>query len=804
MTDLLTLKDHEPPMGDLATRQNLSFCRAIWTSPLEGEDDAPERRIIHARALQLHAPARLRRLGLQRAIGYHKCGSRQDLDWVTAFRLLVWDGQGWSVLRSERDVQAPGDSVTWFDLSEMETPALLIEARRCGIDNWWTSWNLASGAFVLEGEPLGGVVPRNEKALEIGNPSVSALPTGISALIDAGEVRYRTRFLDVGFRLNRAGFSHLGVDEDGNGRTVTNVLKLQPGSFYQGVHLSQVGGAPSAAPFLRYNVQGSTSVDGNSVTYDLSLTGTGQRYILKWTILEDRLLLHAERIGEHPLRAWQSSAWMIGLNSSASIAHVLGKVIRRGETGSMELPVLAHFPGFGSLKITATRGDALWRTDSNRPLRLTTSELKLGEILQPHGDYLLPAGHFIADVEMKVDAVYTSLREDAPENVVRAVKNCSVTALTYRADTATLSNNGNSIHCPICMDNWSAITTRMDPLLPNLHPIDLLRDSLERWLDGGPGYASGPLLQEGKVHEAEDEYLMTGTAGLLGLADYLQQSGTAEWAQRFSAQISRKLEQMKARDLDGDGLIESKYRTGVSGTGQWSTVWFDVVSFGWKDSWTNALLYPALTTLSIVLPKLGQPNLAHGLSEWAELLRRNYFPAFINSRTGWLAGWRCAKDKLHDYGFLAVNGAAVCGGLLTDGDARDVIENLWRESRRARIPNPRLGLPISLWPIPDDDLADIMQGYPHGFYGNGACTHSQARHFVDALYLVGMQKEADYLLERLCSTLADGSVYGGCGSGLDARFWDGWPCGYEGLLTDQFGILSSAFKRYGTNRNSTD
>jgi hypothetical protein len=106
-------------------------------------------------------------------------------------------------------------------------------------------------------------------------------------------------------------------------------------------------------------------------------------------------------------------------------------------------------------------------------------------------------------------------------------------------------------------------------------------------------------------------------------------------------------------------------------------------------------------------------------------------------------------------------------------------------------------LPISLWPIPDKDLADIMQGYPQGFYGNGACTHSQSRHFVDALYLVGMKEEADGLLERLCSSLADGLVYGASKSGVDARYWDGWPCGYEGLLTDQFGILASAFKRYG-------
>src|SRR5690606_5201407 len=148
MTDLLTLQDHEPPMGDTAGHQPLAFTRAIWTGPLDGEDGAPERRIIHARVLQLHTPVRLRRLGLRRAPGYHKCGSVVDRDWVPAFRLLLWDGDGWTVHREERDVPRPdADETLWFDLGNIETSAAMVEVRHCGIDRWWPSWNLASGAF---------------------------------------------------------------------------------------------------------------------------------------------------------------------------------------------------------------------------------------------------------------------------------------------------------------------------------------------------------------------------------------------------------------------------------------------------------------------------------------------------------------------------------------------------------------------------------------------------------------------------------------------------------------------------------
>ncbi len=131
---------------------------------------------------------------------------------------------------------------------------------------------------------------------------------------------------------------------------------------------------------------------------------------------------------------------------------------------------------------------------------------------------------------------------------------------------------------------------------------------------------------------------MTGTACLLGLADYLEHAGTADWLARYHDPIRVQLDKMKARDVDGDGIVESTYRTGVSGTGQWSTCWFDVTSYGWKDAFSNALLYPALVRLARLFPALDAPDLADGLDDWAERLRASYTPAFYNDATGWLAG----------------------------------------------------------------------------------------------------------------------------------------------------------------------
>jgi len=771
--------------------------RAIWTTPINGEEDAPRHRIIHCRLLQLHSPARLHRLGLRPALGYIKCGSRPQIDWVTDFRLLLWNGNMWEVFRREQNLVRPGeDEMRWFDLGGTVASAAIVEARRCEIDRWWTSWNLVQGAFTLEGEMGSASHPQKETRLTVQDIDLSRVPSGVTAERKAGEVRFRTSTFEVGFYLGRAGFSFFGLDEAGQGRTERNFLRYSPAVFLQGIRFRPVGTLPVVTPLVRNDVTGTIRIQGTTVRYNVLLNNTGQKFSWEWRILKDRMEFQMRRDGETPIRVWESSAWSIVCQSEVTPTAVLGHITRQGETGLMRLPVLFHAPGHGTMMINLLSGEGMCRSDSSRPLTFMLLELKVGEIPQPEGDYLLPAGKHHLVGELICHRHKHQLHPDTPAPVALALQRCSVTSMTYRADTGTLSNNGCSMHAPLCMDNWSDVATRIGELLPGLLPVDLLRDSLERWLNEGPGYASGGMTGEGEIHPAEDEYIMTGTAGLLGLAEYLNQCGEREWLHSFAPQIGRQLALMRRRDVDNDGIVECRYRHGISGGHQWSTGWYDVVSFGWKDAFSNALLYRALVLLSGALPRLGKHDLAVDLQEWAKKLKEHYMGAFFNDQTGWLAGWRDRKGVLHDFAFLAVNGAAVCSRVVDGEHSITIIRNLWNEAQRVHLPDPRLGLPGNLWPIPDTDMVELMHGKPMGHYINGGLTHSQSRHFVRALYEVGMTKEGDELLEALCETLADGTAFGGCGSGVDWHYWDGGPCGYEGLLTDQFGILAVALDRY--------
>ena len=508
--------------------------RAVWAVPIEGEDDAPARRIIHSRILRLHAPACLNRLGLRKAPGYTKCGSSVQIDWVSSFRLLIWDGSRWVVHLHESNLALPADeNPRWFELGGISVGGAIIELRRSHIDDWWTSWNLAVGAPILEGRMESPDYPRKESRLGIEGVDLSSLPTGVSAQQLPGEVRFKTRHFEVGFHLGRGGFSYFALDQEGTSRTGRNLLRLHPAVTLQGLRFFPVGAPPVVAPLLRHDVDGNVAVRGSTVSYNLRLRQSGQDYRISWEVQGDGLAFRMSRKGVRDTRVWEGSAWTVACDSEVTPTTVLGKVVRVGETGALGSPALFHAPGHGTLRIDVSRGDGLLRSDSHRPLTFTSLAFNVGKIPQPEGDYLLRAGTFDLEGMITPYTFCARLRQDAPRPVSLALERCALTALSYRADTATLSNNGNSMHAPLCMDNWSAVAVRLCELLPGLDARELLRDSLERWLDGGPGYASGGFLGEGTMHRAEDEYIMTGTAVLLGIGEYLVSAEDAAWLESY-------------------------------------------------------------------------------------------------------------------------------------------------------------------------------------------------------------------------------------------------------------------------------
>ena len=789
------------------------FGRAVWRSGPAGADW----RLVHGRGVQgVAGPVRLERIGIRRGIGYHKCASVQEYDAPASVRLLVHrDGALDEVGAWELDAEPGPDEIRWFE-APVESELLFALIERSFTDDGWPSWNIARTGIILDGE---ATVPwqRPEFALlELrGDVSRVAAP-GVSAIRRHDEVRFTTDSYAIGFRLRSPTLSYLAVDADGAGRTDRNLLQrprnmdivrtgIYPAGVYpvlrdpqasylaQGPRLTRLDGVEPAG-FMGFAVRGSVTLAGNRVIHDLALGSTGIRYRAEWILGAAGFELVIERSGHEPFDAWISSAWHVATDNRIAASTLLGELVPVGETGLIRGPATWHFPGHGSF-VVETSQNVLLRSDSVRPLDTNTFEVKVDETPGRDGAYRLESGRGRHHVRFEARTPrFARTRPETPPAITRSLDRHLVTALTFRADTATFSNNGASMHTAGSLNTVADVVAAAPRPRDGADPVRLLAWSVERWLAGAPGYGSGNS-SRGDFSIA-DEYLMLAADGLHGVGRLLQLVDQ-DWLADNEERMDAALDAMRARDIDGDGLIESRQRLGRSGEHQWSTTWADVVSFGWKDAWSNAVLYGALRSIAAGLVRLDRGSRAAELEDWASRIRASYRPSFFNEATGLIAGWRSADGALHDHGYPLINGDAVAVGLV-DGDlARSIMRRLWAAFEEVGYRDFANGIPINLQPIPEADLGGVVYGLPIGGYLQGGATHHRTGGFIRALYLVGMAQEADLVLEALASTLADDSAFGGIGSGLDWRFWDGTPSGYEGLLAEGFGFLAVALERFG-------
>jgi hypothetical protein len=789
---------------------------AVWARPKPWEDGAPEQRVIHVFHAGLGVPTDAR-IGVRAARGYRKCGSRDETDWIRDVRVMTWDGNAWDVAFEARDVpRADDQEIHWLPAGVRAALGVMVEVRRSWIDDWWPSWNLVSRGVVVDADWVDPPLrPRPATPLP-AQVDLDGLPRGITATRLGGELRYRTPVLEVGFRLGRPALSFLDFDPDGLPDPARDLLRHANifegdgndfitnhalfGQFPLGPQVVTPDGISHIGHFAPVD-SGRVVVEGPTVSYELDVASAGVRMELRWTVYETGLRLDMVRDADAPLRAVESSAWHFAFDARVTPPCLIGRPERDGETGVTRTPAILHAPGRGSLAISMT-GDTAVRFEAARPLMTTGIGVMVGETPGELGDSILAAGLAEGAIRFEVtNGTVPALTSDTPAPVAAGIRRAWLSSLTYRLDTAVLANNGNSIYVPACLDDWGILAADVGPVHEGIDSFDLLRDTIDRYLDDGPGYMAGRTsFHQGLV---QDEYIHTDCAVLLGIACAIAGGRSTEWLATRASAIRGLFARAVARDVDGDGLIEGSLRTGITGSGEWSTNTWDTVSFGWKDAYSNAVLYDALMRLAAALPGGGWPDLRTEASERAARLEAAYEPTFWNPETGWIGGWRSPDDRLHDAGYLPVNGHAVMAGLLGPDRARTAIEGLWTEIRAAGFDDFRLGLPLTARPIPRGDFIEHYAGMPfgyvmpHGFNMNGSASLTGVRPFVTAMRRVGMEAEADLVLEGALGALADGSAIGGCTSGVDLKTWDGTPCGYEGILTNQFGVVAAALERYG-------
>ena len=167
-----------------------------------------------------------------------------------------------------------------------------------------------------------------------------------------------------------------------------------------------------------------------------------------------------------------------------------------------------------------------------------------------------------------------------------------------------LANHSASDTCAFCYYKYADIARHTPPLAENFGALELVRQSLERILEGlaaygMPGHLSFDI--EGKKAEHGGHptpSLDIYPSLLIAVHEYVSDTGDKVWLERNYGGVKQWAEKLLATDRDGNGLFEYP----MSGdSGSWPPLvktrpanWWDTIGFGHEDAYSNALAYRAL------------------------------------------------------------------------------------------------------------------------------------------------------------------------------------------------------------------
>ncbi|PST82706.1 hypothetical protein C7T94_08605 [Pedobacter yulinensis] len=493
-------------------------------------------------------------------------------------------------------------------------------------------------------------------------------------------------------------------------------------------------------------------------------------------------------------------SFSIVMAQKANHCTVLGSLDSQGQ---MALPCILHFPGMGSLKIScATPGVKIGYDALNDAGRAAAN---------PYVSVTLPPANDDQTRVYKFEsvAIYPAIGQLNAEPRLKGVKRDLLNIFQLNPRRNILANNSGSDNCVFTVYLYAEAARRCPDLFEGFPAMNLVRDTLNRYLDGYSGYGfSGHPGWISKYHSL-DSY----PSLIIAACHYISHTNDRNWGLKNYKAINAWADAMMQLDKNGDGLIEYGYS---GNAGSWRgefrrpANWWDAIGFGHDDAYSNALAYRALYLLSAVSHQLDDRPGAERYRKLAQKLKGAYYKAFFNQGTGLLAGWRSEDGKLHDYAFTFVNSIAVTYGLLSNKQSRGVMNALLAKMAQVGYTNFKLGLPGNLIAVRSEDYThpDKRWGYGEkedgsdGFqiYENGGASGCFAFYTLKALMKTGKKKEAEDMLLQMMDAFSNREFQGQCAGSKMSRDWKTWngECwGYEGFLVDNYLTLYAAVDFYG-------
>ena len=493
---------------------------------------------------------------------------------------------------------------------------------------------------------------------------------------------------------------------------------------------------------------------------------------------------------------------VLTFNQHSNHATLLGLMLPREQR--VLLPALLHLPDLGSVRITADVPG--WKLDYDARRNVPRPFVRIS---------FPPAVASTPRVEYRceVTAIYPPLKGIEKDPMFDGFRRSYLNMLQVNPRVQMLANNSSSDPCAFTVYEYADIARLAPPLAKGLTCLDLVRMTMDRYLDGALGYGlvgykSTPEYPDTAAWGGTNNALDSYPSLIISACDYIEGAKDSQWGQRRYDRLAEWGRAMMAADHDHNGLIEypasGNYGERPTGDHRPSN-WWDTINFGHEDAYANALAFRACRMLARLAMKLNKSADSMFFLEKALQIRAAYVPTFRNPQTGVLAGWRSADGKLHDYWFTFINGIAISYELVDDKDAKDIMTSLLRKMDEVGYKSYQLGLPGNLIPVAKGDyiIGEHRWGVPEkedgsdGFqiYENGGATSCHAYYTIKALYQLGRVKEARKLLYPMLKGFAAGDYqgFGPNGQSKDWRAWDGTCHGYEGFLVDSFLPMLAVF-----------
>ena len=468
----------------------------------------------------------------------------------------------------------------------------------------------------------------------------------------------------------------------------------------------------------------------------------------------------------------------MAFSQRANHCTVLGKMTA---SGAMQFPCVLHFPGMGTFRVTCSDPRVTFPYQADR------------KVQEPFVKFQLPAaGERYPDITYRFESVliYPASDKIPDDPVFDGFKRDFINMYQMNPNIRALANNSASDACAFTLFLYAEMARHTPPLAEGLTAMQLVGDSLDRYLNGMKGYGQVGYAGWNGEYDSCD----SGPSLIIAACYYIAGAHDKVWAEKHYPALLGWARKMMDTDKNHDGIIEYGYS---GNSGSWNgkirpANWWDTIGFGHDDAYSNALAYRAATLLADVAASLGRQKDQATLGGFADTLKKNYYTHFYHEETGVLAGWKSADGQLHDYCFTFVNSIAVCYGLVNASEGKAIMTKMLEKMKEVGYTRFDLGLPGNLIPVAPEDYTDKTRrwGYENfQVYENGGATGCYAYYTLHALYQLGMRAEAEAIFMPMMKSYSEGSFQGNCVDSTmtrDWKTWDGACWGYEGFLVDNY------------------